>query len=227
MKKSEKRVYILTGVLTIVLYVMGVLTGFYVYSLGVTQGYEELSDMRSEIDRYSKGLQSLQLQQLYLTSDINLSCRYLVSSLNSLQADIYSLAQKLPDKLEVFEKYYPQDQEYVMLKNDYMNLLLKSWMFSLSVRNRCGKNVVPVLYFYSSDCDDCIEQGYVLDALREDVDNMYVFTIDFNLDDETVSTIKQVYSVGEVPALIVNENVLPGFHDYDEVLAAIRNGGSE
>ena len=225
MKKSEKRVYLLTGFLTIVLYVMGVLTGFYVYSLGVTQGYEELNEMKSDIEQYSKALQSLQIQQLYLSAESNLTCTYLISSLNGLKADVYSIAERLPEKLEVFEKYYPQDEEYVRVKKDYMSLLMKSWLFSLSVRNRCGKDVVPILYFYSSDCEDCIEQGYTLDAIREDMDNLYVFTIDFNLEDETVSTIKQVYGIEDVPALIVNEKVLPGLQDYDEIMAAIRNGG--
>ncbi len=223
MKKSERRIYLLTGALTIVLYVMGVLTGFYVYSLGVNQGYNQLAEMRSEIDQYSKGLQSLQLQQLYLSSDNNLTCRYLVSSINSLQSDIYMLAKKLPKKLEVFEKYYPQDQNYVKIKKDYMSLLIKSWLFSLTVRNRCGKNVVPILYFYSSDCEDCIEQGYTLDALQRDVDNLLVFTIDFNLDDETVRMIKQVYGIDTVPSLIVNEKAMRGLQDYGSVMAAIRN----
>jgi type II secretory pathway pseudopilin PulG len=219
MRKGDRRMLLYTGVLTVVLYVMGIFTGFFVYSMGAARNAEDVSALRGQIEAYSRSLESLQLQQLYLTSQSNLSCRFLVSSLSRLQTDLYGFRQKLPEKLEVYEKYNTQDPAYAALKKEYMSLLLKSWLFSIEVKERCGENVVPVLYFYSAGCDECIEQGYVLDRVRAAM-NVTVFTVDLNLDDPTVGMVREVYGITGTPALVINENVYQGLQSYEDVVRA-------
>ncbi|MCK4714503.1 MAG: thioredoxin family protein, partial [Candidatus Aenigmarchaeota archaeon] len=143
---------------------------------------------------------------------------------NNVHEDLSYFWDKLPQKLEVYESENPPDQDYEQLKKDYMELSLKAWLLSLSVRDKCGSEKTPLLYFYSRDCEDCIEQGEILDNVRASGE-VLVYTIDLNLDSEPVSIVREAYGIESTPAIIIGEDSYQGLVSQARLLNAIREAG--
>jgi hypothetical protein len=214
--KKQNRVYLLAGLTSVILYMVGVFTGAIIYNYAENKAYQELSRLDDEISGYNKDLEAIEFQQLYLTSDQELGCKFIIASLNNVHKDLGYFWSSLPEKLEIYEKYYPVDENYQNLKKKYMTATIKAWLLSLSVRDKCNEDITPILYFYSADCDDCIEQGYILDTIKNDT-NAMVYTVDINLELEAIKIIKDSYKIGTVPTLLINDKVYPGLMKYEKV----------
>lgn len=221
---KERKLYIVTGITTVVLYITGILTGFYIYTMTREKASEDFKKLEDEISKYRNRLESLQLEQLYLTSyQGELGCRFLTSSIDSVQKDLSYFIGKLPKRLEVYEKYSNIDQNYEKLKKEYMLVSLKAWLISLSIRDKCKENIIPILYFYSKNCTSCIQQGYVIDGIREENENVLVFTIDLNLNEKWIKIIKDMYNITKAPALIIGDQSYQGFKTYEELINIIHS----
>lgn len=210
MNYKLKRIYLTAAVVTVILYVLGVVTGFFAYksTLGKTQ--EELNELKRNIE-------NLQLENMYLTANRGeLSCKFLTTAMKNIEGDLSYFWERLPKKLEIYEKYSKIEPEYTSLKRDYMLLSLRAWMLALAIKEKCGKDIIPILYFYSKDCETCIDQGYVLDSIRSDP-RVMVFTIDYNLDEPIINIIKEAYNVTDVPSLIIDDHLVSGFINETEL----------
>ena len=215
---KKKRLIIIAGMTTIILYFMGILTGYFVQVELLSKTEEELEKVREEFYDYNQNLENIQLEQLYLTTHQGeLSCKILVSTIDEMHNNLAYFWSKLPSKLEVYEKYSEVQPEYVKLKRDYTLLSIRTWLLSLDVKKKCGEEIIPALYFYSRDCDSCIDQSYVLDELKKDNPNFSAFIVDFNLDEPIVKIIKNVYNVTEVPSFVINERLYSGYQNLEQM----------
>ncbi|MBL7206176.1 MAG: hypothetical protein ISS36_01095 [Candidatus Aenigmarchaeota archaeon] len=213
----RRKVYLYAAILTIILYLLGVYTGVY-FSQKALAGQETFQELKAEIQLLKNNLENIQLQQLYVSaSETTLGCNFLVSDINKIQNDLGYFIQRLPQKLEVYESSGQVDEEYEEVKREYMLVSLRVWLLSTIAKDRCKENIVPILYFYSKNCTKCIEQGSVLDSIRDDVENIAIFTIDLNLDETIVETIKESYVIKETPALIINNYLYEGFINSTEL----------
>jgi len=215
---KRKRLLIIASITTIILYFMGILTGYFVQVKVLSRTEEELEKVQEEFYDYKQNLENIQLEQLYLTTHQGeLSCKILVSTIDEMHNNLAYFWSKLPSKLEVYEKYSEVQPEYVRLKRDYTLLSIRTWLLSLDVKKKCGEEIIPALYFYSRDCDSCIDQSYVLDELKRENPNFSAFIVDFNLDESIVKIIKNVYNVTEVPSFIINDRLYPGHQDLEQM----------
>jgi hypothetical protein len=222
----KKRVYLLAILSSIMLYAVGVFTGAFILSYTEGKTAEEFSRLHQEIESYQKDLEAIELEQFYLASgQSELGCKFIVASLGRVQSDLDYFWRNLPQKLEVYERYNPPDENYEALKREYMTVSLKAWLLSLSVRERCGEGMLPILYFYSRDCEDCIEQGNVLDQARESL-GVPVYTIDLNLDSDAIKIVRDTYEIEQAPALIIGDNSYEGLVTYEELSRLIQMGGA-
>lgn len=226
MPRRKNRVYLLAAISSIMLYFVGVFTGAFILGYTESKTSQEFARLQQEIDGYGQDISSIELELLYLASgDSELGCKFIVTSLNRVQSDLDYFWRNLPRKLEVYERENPTDENYENLKKEYMGISLKAWLLSLSVREKCGQDVFPILYFYSRECENCIEQGDVLDRIRESGD-ILVYTIDLNLESDAVSMIREVYEIDTAPAIVIGENVYQGFTGYDELIEIVEEGGA-
>ncbi len=224
--KRKNRVYLLAGLSAIMLYVVGVFTGAFILQYTEGKTSREFASLREEIQGYGQDLESIELEQLYLASgQSELGCKFIVASLNRVQSDLDYFWRNLPQKLEVYEKYNPPDENYEALKREYMAVSLKAWLLSLSVKEKCGEDIIPILYFYTRDCEGCIEQGSVLDQVRES-SNALVYTLDLNLESDAISMVREVYGIDQAPALIIGDRAYQGLVTYEELSGIIKSGGA-
>ncbi len=215
---KKKKLLIIASITTIILYFMGILTGYFVQVKVLSRTQEELEKVQEEFYDYKQNLENIQLEQLYLTTHQGeLSCKILVSTIDEMHNNLAYFWSRLPSKLEVYEKYSEVQPEYVKLKRDYTLLSIRTWLLSLDVKEKCGEEIIPALYFYSRDCDSCIDQSYVLDNLKEENPNFSAFIVDFNLDEPIVKIIKNVYNVTEVPSFIINDKLYPGYQSLEQM----------
>jgi len=215
---KRKRLLIIASITTVILYFMGILTGYFVQVKVLSRTQEELEKVQEEFYVYKQNLENVQLEQLYLTTHQGeLSCKILVSTIDEMHNNLAYFWSKLPSKLEVYEKYSEVQPEYVKLKRDYTLLSIRTWLLSLDVKKKCGEEIIPALYFYSRDCDSCIDQSYVLDELKKDNPNFSAFIVDFNLDEPIVKIIKNVYNVTEVPSFVINERLYSGYQNLEQM----------
>ncbi len=215
---KKKKLLIIASITTIILYFMGILTGYFVQVKVFSRTQEELEKVQEEFYDYNQNLENIQLEQLYLTTHQGeLSCKILVSTIDEMHNNLAYFWSRLPSKLEVYEKYSEVQPEYVKLKRDYTLLSIRTWLLSLDVKEKCGEEIIPALYFYSRDCDSCIDQSYVLDNLKEENPNFSAFIVDFNLDEPIVKIIKNVYNVTEVPSFIIDDKLYPGYQSLEQM----------
>jgi hypothetical protein len=214
----RKRLVFAAGILTIILYFLGIVTGYFIQANILSKTEEELKRVQEEFFVYKQNLENVQLEQLYLTTHKGeLSCKILASIIDEMYDNLAYFWSRLPSKLEVYEKYSEVQPEYVKLKRDYTLLSIRAWLLSLSVKEKCGEDVIPALYFYSKDCDTCIEQSYVLDELKKENPNFSAFIVDYNLDEPIVRIIIRTYNVTEVPSFIINDKLYSGFQNLTQM----------
>lgn len=205
---------ITASVTAIILYSLGALTGYFIQEKVLSRTQEELKKVQEEFFVYKQNLENVQLEQLYLTTyQGDLNCKILVSLINEMQDKLAYFWSKLPTKLEVYEKYSEIQPDYINLKRDYTLLSIRVWLLSLNVKEKCGEEIIPVLYFYSKDCDKCIDQSYVLDNMKKENPNFSAFIVDYNLDESIVKVIKNVWNVTKVPSFIIGNKLYSGYQD--------------
>lgn len=220
----NNRVYLAAALGAIMLYMVGIFTGAAILGYTESKTSQEFESLRGEIDSYGEDLGSIELELLYLSSgEGDLGCKFIVTSLSRLHTDLDYFWWNLPPKLEVYELENPTDESYEALKSDYMGLSLKAWLLSLSVREKCGSDDFPILYFYSRNCPDCVSQGEILDQARKS-SSIKVYTIDLNLDSDAVSIVREAYGIDEAPSLLIGDTLHQGLVSYDGLMDIIKKG---
>jgi len=109
------------------------------------------------------------------------------------------------------------------LKRNYALLSIKAWILNNYVKERCKGNATVILYFYSVPCDECIQQGRILDKLREEKFNekMLIFVLNADLDEPIVNTLKTAYSIKKTPSLVIGEKTYSGLIDEENLTGII------
>jgi|GEM_PF-818138 len=231
----RKQVIWIVVIMSIVLYLAGVFSGLYANKIYEDRAASSLLSFKSDtqkdivsleertamqitsLNSYIKfletNLNTLQLQQEFTSSlPPDKVCRFSDITTNYLTKELAFYRERLPYRLEEYEKENELSDEYLLLKQQYNMLSLRTWVL---VRNqRCEPDVVQALYLYSSDCEYCVEQGEELDAFTRDLEEegkkVMLFTIDYNADDPLSSFIKEYYSINSTPAIIIGEQVYQG-----------------
>lgn len=143
-----------------------------------------------------------------------LSCQDLNSSIFS--TEIATLAEKI----SYAEQNVSDAEEIDLLKKQYTILEVKDFLLSKRIGERCKQMPVSILYFYGSKeaCQDCVKQGYVLDAVRQQYPSVRVYSFDYNLDLSTIRALKSIYKIGDtIPAVVISGKTLNGFQTVDDI----------
>ena len=117
-----------------------------------------------------------------------------------------------------------QNPEVISIKKYYSLLEAKDYLLLRERAKQCGDKPLSIIYFYSNagNCDECTKMGYVLTSMREDYDQLHVYSFDYNLGLSVIETLKSIYKLEDrFPVLIINRKPYYGFKTREEVEALI------
>ncbi len=128
-------------------------------------------------------------------------------------------------KLSFMESHLGSDNEKVKkLKRRYSLLQIKDLILMKKIAKKCELKPIFILYFYSNDkkeCNSCKKQGYVLQELLSRHENLRVYSFDLDLNLSLVNTLLKIHNVKnkfQIPILIIENKVLNGFQDIEDIL---------
>ncbi len=149
-----------------------------------------------------------------------LSCKNVSGSLLSVELE------DLGRKLEWGQKNLGDTEEVSYLKKYYSLLQIKDYLLMKKISSRCGVKSAFILYFYTTaeNCSLCEKEGLVLTVLREKYPALRVYSFDYSTDLSAVKAMLHIYKIEDtkLPALVIDDDVLTGFHGIDELEEKIK-----
>lgn len=149
-----------------------------------------------------------------------LSCKNIHDSVFSTELG------ELGNKLEWSQDNLGATEEVSYLKKYYSLLQIKDYLLSKKISARCGVKSAFILYFYTTaaNCSECEKESLVLSNLRKEYPELRVYSFDYSSDLSAVVSMLQIYKIKdtELPALVIDDEVLTGFHSIEELKLRIK-----
>lgn len=175
-------------------------------------GNKKVDQLKTIQDKISIDILSSETQFSLLSE---LSCKNISDSV--LSGELGELA----NKLEWGQQNLGMTDEVSYLKKYYSLLEIKDYLLTKKIAERCKTKSAFILYFYTTaeNCSECEKQGLALSALRDNYPELRVYSFDYSIDLSAVKAMLQIYKIKdtELPALVIDDNVLTGFHSMDEL----------
>lgn len=128
---------------------------------------------------------------------------------------------ELGNKLQWSEDNLGNTAEVSYLQKYYSLLEIKDYLLTKQISTRCGQKAAFILYFYTTaaNCSLCEQESLVLSTLRTEYPDLRVYSFDYSIDLSAVTSMLQIYKIKDtaLPALVIDDNVLTGFHSIDEL----------
>jgi len=205
-RKVAKEKYIIAGIITSIIFLLGMSLGLVVENKRV-----DLLDTvyRDEAVR----LQSSQLQYEFIQSNIdNESCAFVF--------DTYHQSLKALDDATVRLESYStnekiNERQFDILKREFLLTEIRYWLLADEIKKVCDVDMVPILYFHDlkEDCPDCDAQSFILTYLKKKF-GQQVLIFSFSVADTNepmVDLLQYQFDVQQYPTVVVNKNKTDGF----------------
>ncbi len=162
-----------------------------------------------------------------LSSETQFSLLSELSCKNTSDSVLSSELNDLGSKLEWGQENLGMTDTVLYLKKYYSLLEIKDYLLTKNISARCGTKAAFILYFYTTaqNCSECEKQGLALSALRDKYPDLRVYSFDYSIDLSAVKSMLQIYKIQDtkLPALVIDDNVLTGFHGIDELDSMVKN----
>jgi hypothetical protein len=217
----QKDVFWKAAIITAIVFILGVLLGYFMESSRIDNIREEYKTV--EVEWADAKLQSTYFQilnpkfcDIAIKENLNFADRVYEEG---LKIERYENANKLNnDNQLLYEK-----QRYALFKIEF-------WLNSIYLKDKCKANYTNVVYFYL-DKPSLIEKPKqeTISLILRDLKNKYgqqimLIPIPLDLDIATVNVIKTTYNISIVPTILIGEkNKLEDTHTIEEIEQAIKN----
>ncbi|HWA32050.1 MAG TPA: hypothetical protein VG694_01185 [Candidatus Paceibacterota bacterium] len=179
---------------------------------------KKVDQLKAIQDKISVDVLSSETQYSLLSE---LSCKNISDSV--LASELNDLGQKL----DWGEQNIGMTEEVSYLKNYYALLEIKDYLLQKQMSERCKTKAAFILYFYTTaeNCSECEKESTVLSALRDRYPELRVYSFDYSTDLSAVQAMIQIYKIKDtaLPALVIDDNVLTGFHPIEELDSAVQD----
>lgn len=175
-------------VVSFIIFISGFFIGFYFEKSTVTYTKNEIENLKNDIE-------NTQLQVLFASSEKE--CRLMLVAVNDISYNLYNLVNKLRNT-------EPNSEEFYQIKREADFLSIRAWILSRNVEERCEKQVLPILFVYSTNCDECNEQDEDLQEIKGKYNRTLVYSVDYDLDETAITLLKNAYEINSTPSMIIN-----------------------
>lgn len=127
---------------------------------------------------------------------------------------------KIGKRLAYLESVLGTDNtDVIQLKKYYSSIQSKEIVLITDLSKECKNLPKVILYFYSNndkdECSKCKNEEDVLESISPKyADKIRIYSFDFNLDSSVINTLKELYGVTNVPAIVYNNKTYNEFLDY-------------
>ncbi|MEF8847454.1 MAG: thioredoxin family protein [Candidatus Paceibacterota bacterium] len=223
MREIQKYRYVLAAILTITVFVMGMLFS----NLMDDRRYQSL---QNEVQENNVEMESRQIQLSYLKSAD-------VDSCSALEAGLIDIIRGYNDRLERVQQYqedsFFKETQFENIKREYILSGVRYWMYAQELREKCDYRTNTVLFFTEDlfgnpDCEQCSMIGSELSLLKRKYgEELLVFTMPMNIEDGAVKMLEQQYNVTSTPTLIINgEKHIGSFNSSREIESRLNFKGN-
>lgn len=210
MRLKRTRLYVAAFAITTIIFILGIL-------LGMVVEERRLSYVENKYQQDKINYESLQLQYLYLaTLTEGEGCEAFSTTLNGYLKKLEETRIRLES--------YAQDgnvfpNEFTELRRQYFIAELNYWLLAKKTRETCNSDTITVLYFYTPQCSECENQGYVLDYLKRVFgDRLLIFALDESFkEEEMIPILKNTFNITSAPTMIVENHKFEGFVPEDRL----------
>ena len=111
---------------------------------------------------------------------------------------------------------------------EYNHLLeIRQVLLLRDAEKKCNATQNHILYFYTIDelCPSCKDQGEILTYIHKQNPVFNVYSFDANIENPAIRQLRNLYDIGQVPALVVNGKPYQGFHSRDQLLSVLESDG--
>ncbi len=180
---------------------------------------QKLNQLKNIQDNISIDILSSETQFSLLSE---LSCK----NISDFDSTYSPQLAELGNKLSWSEDNLGNSSEVSYLQKDYALLQIKDYLLTKEISARCGQKAAFILYFYTTakNCSLCDDQSQVLSSLRSEYPNLRVYSFDYSTDLSAVASMLQIYKIKDtaLPALVIDDNVLTGFHSMADLDARVQ-----
>ncbi|RMF55529.1 hypothetical protein D6745_02005 [Candidatus Woesearchaeota archaeon] len=212
MRTYNKKRYFLAFVLTVAVFLFGLLLGLVIEGKRVAYIEDKTKAQNLEFS-------SLQLQYQYIDQlSREENCEAVTKTFN----EYIKTLEEARIRLENYkEDATLRSQEFDLLWRDYTIAQLRYWLLAKRTKEICDEDYVTVLYFYSTkkECPDCEEQAFVLTYFKKLLkDKILIFALDSNFEQEPmISILKKTFEVSTYPTIVVQDEKFEGLVDKKEL----------
>jgi len=211
-----KERYIAAGVITAIVFLLGLAIGLAIEGKRVTYVADQLTAERVEFS-------SSQIQYNLITL-LNVSNNCPV--INEIFYNNLERLEKTRMRVSDYGKDSKiNDESFDLLKRQYTIEQVNYWLLSKKAQEACKTDFVRLIFFYSTpkDCPDCEDQATALNyikALFNEKTLIFVIDADF-IQEPIVDIMKKQYNVTKFPTVVVEDQVFDEFLSKDDLMAHI------
>jgi len=203
MENMNWKKYLYTFLITVVIFITAIILSNYFNNKKI----DSINDIQNKI---ATDIMSSETQYDLLAES---TCKDLAGTV--LSQELNAFAQKLTYTEENLNQ---NSSDLLRLKTYYTLLQIKDYLLMKKISLKCNTKPVFILYFYSGNCPECEQQGYVLTYMREQYPNLRIYSFDYDLDNPALKTLISLYDLkGPAPTLVINDKVYNGFVDKDKL----------
>ena len=206
-RKLSVNRYIAAFVITLIIFFLGFVIGVFVDKIRADYTTSVIEQQKIESD-------SLQLQYFYLTAqNITGNCPALRTifntNLNSLENAFGRLSNYKNRAIYKKDTFSLNYRQYALEE-------IKYWTLSDKIKESCNEDIVRILFFFTSACDECATQGFVLDYFKKLLgDKLLVFSFNSKLAEEEplIKTLLAQFNITKYPSLVIEDQKTEGLND--------------
>lgn len=201
--KYKQYLFVTSLIITVVVFCSGT-------ALGWTLDNFKVNSLLNSVKQNDLNAESFALESSFIQGFGGDYCTILDERVENLQQDIITTGKEL--STWGGNRKTLKESDFAYLKRKYFLLEARFLLLLQNMEKSCGNKYDVAVFFYKIDDARSLVQGYALDELRKNHDNLIVLSFDKDyIDEPLISVLLSMYNVTEAPSVVINGKTLIGY----------------